>query len=372
MKILFICGSLDPGKDGVGDYSRRLAGELLRQGHQTKIVALYDKGIKELHEEQQYDGSTAIAVLRLPQKMDEASKYKKVKDYINHFDPLWLSLQYVPFSFHKKGMPFGLASELKKIGIGHKWHIMFHELWVGMRESASFKHILIAKMQRVIVKNLLLKLHSKVNHTQSPFYKKLLLEYAINVDVLPLFSNLPVNHSGENSLKKIEPPYLNEISLVIFAGIHFSDRVDKFLNMLLDYQKNRNRKIVLKAIGRNGTEIKKWKEACTRLGIPLKVYGEQDSFFVVRVLKESTIGITTTALPMIEKSGAVAAMRECGLPVICIADDWKPRETDYQFVPKGIFKLEKNVMDSCLNFDNRLLKNNNLMNVTLKFIVDLA
>ena len=30
MNLLFICGSLEPGKDGVGDYIRRLSSELLQ------------------------------------------------------------------------------------------------------------------------------------------------------------------------------------------------------------------------------------------------------------------------------------------------------------------------------------------------------
>ena len=43
MKILFFCGSAEPGKDGVGDYTRRLCGELLRIGHETQILSLFDR-----------------------------------------------------------------------------------------------------------------------------------------------------------------------------------------------------------------------------------------------------------------------------------------------------------------------------------------
>ena len=32
MKIVFICGCLEPGKDGVGDYTRRLSAELIDHG----------------------------------------------------------------------------------------------------------------------------------------------------------------------------------------------------------------------------------------------------------------------------------------------------------------------------------------------------
>lgn len=43
MKFLFICGSLEPGKNGVGDYTRRLAGECIRMGHDAMILALDER-----------------------------------------------------------------------------------------------------------------------------------------------------------------------------------------------------------------------------------------------------------------------------------------------------------------------------------------
>ena len=43
MKIVFLCGSLEPGRDGVGDYTRMLAAEIIRKGHNAAIVALADK-----------------------------------------------------------------------------------------------------------------------------------------------------------------------------------------------------------------------------------------------------------------------------------------------------------------------------------------
>jgi hypothetical protein len=47
MKIIFLCGSLEPGCDGVGDYTRRLAGELIKQGHHIAAVALNDQYLQE-------------------------------------------------------------------------------------------------------------------------------------------------------------------------------------------------------------------------------------------------------------------------------------------------------------------------------------
>ena len=43
MKLVFICGSLEPGKDGVGDYVYILARELIDLGHTCLLIALNDQ-----------------------------------------------------------------------------------------------------------------------------------------------------------------------------------------------------------------------------------------------------------------------------------------------------------------------------------------
>ena len=42
MNILFICGSAEQSKDGVGDYTRRLCGALIRLGHNAQILSICD------------------------------------------------------------------------------------------------------------------------------------------------------------------------------------------------------------------------------------------------------------------------------------------------------------------------------------------
>ena len=43
MKIIFLCNSLEQGCDGVGDYTRLLACELISKGHTASAIALNDK-----------------------------------------------------------------------------------------------------------------------------------------------------------------------------------------------------------------------------------------------------------------------------------------------------------------------------------------
>lgn len=40
MRIAFSTGCLAPGRDGVGDYTRTLAGECARRGHTLALVSL--------------------------------------------------------------------------------------------------------------------------------------------------------------------------------------------------------------------------------------------------------------------------------------------------------------------------------------------
>ena len=103
MKILFICGSLEPGKDGVGDYTRRLAGELIKQNTVIEIISLNDKYIKQIWEGTQEDGVQRIPVLRLPASCPWDKRLQKAKERIDSFEPEWLSLQYVAFAFNNKG-----------------------------------------------------------------------------------------------------------------------------------------------------------------------------------------------------------------------------------------------------------------------------
>src|ERR1700682_2918463 len=139
MKIIFLCGSLEPGKDGVGDYTRRLAGDLVRHGQDVGIVALRDNYIKtEFNGFQDVEGID-LPVLRLPSDRLTANAFKRAGEWIEIFNPEWLSLQFVPFSFHAKGLPLRFVRLFSMLGKGRNWHVMVHELWVGMNIEASRK-----------------------------------------------------------------------------------------------------------------------------------------------------------------------------------------------------------------------------------------
>jgi hypothetical protein len=59
VKIVFLCASLEPGRDGVGDYTRHLASECVRRGHECTAIALHDPHVNNEFETVE-DGVTVV------------------------------------------------------------------------------------------------------------------------------------------------------------------------------------------------------------------------------------------------------------------------------------------------------------------------
>ena len=191
MKIAFLCSTLEPGRDGVGDYTRRLAGELIRQGHPSVLVAVNDSCVsKKMLESQEIEG-TAISVLRLPRIMPWPQRTAEARDWLQACNPDWTSLQFVAFGFHRKGLCLGLGKKLAAINSNASWHVMFHELWLGVGEKSPLKHRIVGALQRMFIRDMLRRLRPQVVHTQAEAYRQVLSRDKVAASVLPLISNVP-------------------------------------------------------------------------------------------------------------------------------------------------------------------------------------
>ena len=109
VRILFICSSLELGNDGVGDYTRKLACALIGRGHSAAIIAINDRRLNgDIWQGKQNDENTEVQVLRLSHSQPWGFRLNKAKEFIKALNVDWISLQYVPFGFHLKGLPFNL------------------------------------------------------------------------------------------------------------------------------------------------------------------------------------------------------------------------------------------------------------------------
>jgi len=359
MTILFLCGSLEPGKDGVGDYTRRLAGELIRQGHQASIISLNDKHCDtQIKYTQESDGNS-IEVLRLPSIVLSKERFYQASLFIENQNPEWLSLQYVPYSFHNKGLPIGLSNSLTNIGKGRKWHIMFHELWVGMDSESSVKLKTIGLIQKQLIKNINRQLKPKTIHTQTTLYNTQLHSLGINSKLLPLFGNIPFWKQCEQ-----KNPLDKTVTFVIFGSIHWGAPINDFINELLLFSQANAFDIKFMLIGRCGKEQNNWISVLKTKNIAFSILGEQPSTEISKVLSEATWGISTTPMLLAEKSGTVAAMLEHELSVIIVARPWIVNGFSEDFSNNNILEYLSGNLSQILDNKTQNKKYNTLAETT--------
>jgi hypothetical protein len=339
MRTAFLCGSLEPGRDGVGDYTRRLAGELIRQGHPSIAVALNDSHISETVLESQEIEGTAIPVLRLPSVAPWNKRMVESRNWSDVFNPDWMSLQFVPFGFHRKGLCFGLGKNLAAMNTKSSWHIMFHELWLGLGEKSPVKHRILGALQRLIIMDFMRRLRPRIVHTQTESYRIVLNREKIKAAILPLFSNIPyINGDGWDGL--LEPLLTkaagqqqdrNKLYLAGVLGMVAPEwNAEQAVNTLFPLAQRFQKRLVLIFYGKSNLT----PEAINQLKFTLQnradvvLAGERTSFEISKILQTLDLGIATTPRQVIQKSGSVAAMLEHGLQVLVTRDDWRLRGPD--------------------------------------------
>lgn len=336
MKIAFLCSSLAQGWDGVGDYTRRLAGELVRQGHSSVIVGLNDPQIREVIFESQIVENVSISVLRLPGTMPWNKRMVESRNWLDSFDPDWISLQFVPFGFHKKGLCFGLGKRLTTMAPKASWHIMFHELWLGLAEKSPAKHRMWGILQRRIIMDLVGRLRPRIIHTQAEPYRKALYQKGIKTSILPLFSNIPLV-SGDvwedflgPLLSQAGGKHENRSELYlagVFGTVHPEWDAEQSIDALLGLARRFRKRLMVVFFGKSNLT----RETFEKLKFTFQnradvvMAGERTSFEISKILQSLDLGLATTPRQLIQKSGSVAAMLEHGLPVLVTRDDWRLR-----------------------------------------------
>lgn len=334
MKILFLCGSAEPGKDGVGDYTRRLCGELLRIGHQAEMLSLYDKhAVSCITQNQEIDGRSVV-IHRIPFFTPYKQRLEWTKAILNMLQPDWISLQFVPYSFDPKGLPFWFPKFLKELKGTHQWHIMFHELWVGISVISPFKHKITGFFQRFIAKQIVHVTAPRLITTSNILYQLVLSKGAINANILSLFSNIPkttvdlkFRNTLYNSFEIAESNANQYLFVGVFGSIYPEANIENVLKKLLLRAKANNQEVLFVSFGRLGADGEKEIERLTNLfAQKIKFYncGELSQERISTLLQLLDIGISCTPSQHVGKSGVFAAMKFHGLEVLMSSGDEIP------------------------------------------------
>ncbi|MGZ0654167.1 hypothetical protein ACWPKO_00520 [Coraliomargarita sp. W4R53] len=314
MRISFICGSLALGKDGVGDYTRRLAAELCQSGHECQLISLNDS---ENSTSQTEYGAT---IVRFKNALHGLASHK-VEAVVAEWNPEWVSLQFVCFAFHPKGFILRLSSLIGNLRIGRKLEIMFHELWVGEQPSLPFKHKVMGRIQQWLILSALVKWKPDCIHTSNRLYQHILQRHGYASQRLPIFGNIPIAPVATAS--KITRA--DDQRILLFP---FSQRLDWNVETTLAQLKKlalaSKVSLSLVQIGNLRSGLQHWNKIETfarEQGWECQRLAAQSEETVSQWMLAADIGISSAHIHLADKSGAVVAMHEHGLPVICTITD---------------------------------------------------
>lgn len=347
MKIIFICSSLEPRKDGVGDYTRRLAAEMQLRKIEVLIIAICDKFITlPIIEEKQNFDNLSINTLRYRQNKITAINWDAIRIRIDAFAPNIISFQFVIYGYHPKGLPYGLPTKLNSLFKGYETHIMFHELWVGMEDGASLKHMVYGFLQKNIIKNLLKTISPKSITTHTLLYKWQLKHLGYEVSYLPLFSNIKNLGIGNRSTA--------ECNIVLFGGMYPCKMILDTIMKYSNYSKVKKLKLNFIFLGRNGLLMESWINMLEQVGVSYVIYGERSEMEISQILNSAHIGIATTPRVLEGKSGVVQAYKEHDLKVEFVNDKWTVSSfsnIEPNTIPMNTFELFLDIINNNIQTD---------------------
>jgi hypothetical protein len=329
MRVTFISSSLEPGRDGVGDYTRRLADRLVIQGHCVQLIAINDRHATREAD----DGSRGGGVIRISALVPWVDRLARARAGIEAFGPEWISVQFVPYGFDSRGLVWRLGEHLRALAGSTPIHLMFHELWIGEGGGAALRRRLEGRLQRRLILRMVRELRPSVVQAQASPYVAMLRLNGIAATRLPLFGNIPFSHSTDRSwlrdaLQSAGMPMLLERRqdfwlFGLFGTLHPEWTPEPLLSRIRSAATAHHKQPVLMAMGRLGAAGDRiWSDlGRIHADIPRVAIGEQPPERISQALQTLDFGITASPLALVGKSGTVAAMLDHGLPVIVSRND---------------------------------------------------
>jgi hypothetical protein len=328
-----ICSYLAPGQDGVGDYTRGLARNLEECGHSCLLISL-----NEAESAGRDSGPEPFdQILRLSNSASWQDRIEQAAEAVHSFKADWISLQFVCYGLHPKGLVFGLARKLAAISTTARWQIMLHELWIGESQEYGMKDRVVGFLQKLGVLQVLRRIAPSVVHTSNPTYVELLERNGVSARELPLPGNIPI---ATGYIPTREEFLGNRMSQAgtdgaqdcwiagVFGTIHPQWCAGEWLDSLCRAAKERRCRLMMVHFGRSsGPGLALWNRLARDYAdrCHFTDLGEMPSEKISAALQALDFGIATSPWALIGKSGSTAAMLEHGIPVAVTRNDWQFR-----------------------------------------------
>ncbi len=307
MKIAFVTSGLEPGADGVGDYTRRIASELRRNGHACRLIALNENRTAPSEEPN---------VLRLGADTPWTERIARAKEFIEEFRPDWASLQFVCYGFDPKGFIRNRIDGLASLLSQRPAHIMLHELWAGETVDAGWKQRLIGRVQRKYVLDLVARVGLRLVSVTNPVHRAILRRCGIEAREYRLFGNVEVTPGAAGAW--LEAPRAGHWLFGFFGTIQSEWSPEPLFSQIAEAARRCGKRPVIIWAGRPGRGDDLWNRMARDYapGFSFLRLGPQPEGRVSELLNTLDAGISSMPLELILKSGTAAAMFEHGLPVI--------------------------------------------------------
>jgi hypothetical protein len=322
VKFVFLCSCSEPGHSGVGDYSRRLAEELLRKGHHVTVVGLCEQSVSgdvfvsECTESSSH--MSPLSTFRVQSDTTWKNRMNALCSFLSRERPDIISLQYVPYAFQPRGLPFRLGKLLRGITPqGSRWHMMFHEICIGLGEDCTWKHRAIGWIQKRIAAGLVRNLRPIAVHSHAAPYIDILRNLGVDAKPLFLFSNIPT------SAKQVIPDHLpllrdkqSFVDFAFFGTVHPDWNANRVVELVTQIGKTRELSPRIIAIGRGGRFSATTWETFRNAGVDVIETGLIDDKSVAAYLSNCDIGLSGYPPDLIQKSSAAATMADHGLNIL--------------------------------------------------------
>lgn len=328
MSLVIICGCLEPGADGVGDYSRLLAAAYQELGTAAHLIALDDPSVTAPQLSRQYTSTHSVWAFRLPTSLPWSRRRELAEQQLQKWQCQAISLQFVPYAFDRRGLPAQLPELIARLSrprgsnrSRRELHLMFHEIWIGLARSSSLRTRLLGAVQRRLIQRLCKLSQPRLVHTSNRPYQLCLQAVGIEAGLLPLFSNLP-----DTSHAAPAPPQ-PRLTACLFGRIPPEWSPDPVIAALMTKSAREQRTACLRLLGHSHCDPA-WSADLRRRWPQLTVeeYGQVSCpRRLADLIQGSDLGLATTPWALVEKSGTVAAFLSLGLPVVVSRTDWQLR-----------------------------------------------
>ena len=339
MKIVFVTSSVEPGKDGMGDYTLSLAAALRSLGHSVLAVGLNDRWIETYSEAANRDNADGVALERLPSCMPLPERIDRACARLASFRPDWGSFQMSCYAYHRKGLLFGFNRHLPRLAAAcENWQVMFQELWIAFHKGSLLKHRLVGALQRHSIKGGVRALRPRLLQTSTPLFQALLRTVGIEASILPLAGSIPVSADpgvdwflevlGDPGKPVAELERKQHLAGGFFGGILANWEPEPFFSSLRKVAQKTGQKVSICSAGRMGGGGEAiWGRLLS--GYPdfrFRKFGALPVERVSQYLQNLDFGIAATPWQAIGKSSATAAMLDHGVPVMVTRNDCEPRQ----------------------------------------------